>query len=84
MAYLIADGINTVDGLLSSTGMPKRTLQEVISTLQDFDIIVERHGGTKNKTYSISNWSAIDSRWIKRNFEYVKNTALNKEVNNHD
>jgi len=72
VAYLIDSGTNTIDGIITQTGMPRRTLQDTIHALSDLDIIVLRRGGTKAASYSISRWGAIDKTWIKKNLQHVK------------
>ena len=75
VAHLISIGTNTFSGLLSDTGLPRRTLQEILKQLDDLDIVIERHGVTKNKVYSISAWSSIDKDWVAENVVYVKRMA---------
>jgi len=72
IAYLIDTGINTVPLLLESTEMPKRTLQDTISALAEMDIVCAVSGGTKNRSYSIDSWGAIDKNYIKTNLQHVK------------
>ena len=45
VAFLIDSGINTVQGLLDATEMPKRTLQDTLKALSDLDIVIENHRG---------------------------------------
>lgn len=71
VAYLIDSGTNTVTGILDATTMPKRTLQATLKALSDLDIIVEKRGGTKNASYQISSWGAIDKDWIKNNLHHI-------------
>ena len=72
VAYLIEQGTNTVKSLLETTGMPLRTLQDTLRALKELDIEVVTQGGTKNATYSIVDWGAINSNWIKMNLKHVK------------
>jgi hypothetical protein len=72
VAYLIDTGINTVPLLLESTGMPKRTLQATISSLNDIDIVFGISGGTKNRMYSIVDWGFIDKNCIKNSLQRIK------------
>lgn len=72
VAYLIDTGINTVPMLLDATRMPKRTLQDTILALSELDITCKTAGGTKNRTYSIENWGAINKDYISNNLQYVK------------
>ncbi|MCF2902491.1 winged helix-turn-helix domain-containing protein [Pseudoalteromonas sp. OFAV1] len=76
IAYLISTGTNTVAGLLNETELPRRTLQDTLKSLSDFEIIIESKGGTKNHSYSLTNWGPIDSKWIQSNNEYIKRIAL--------
>jgi len=72
VAYLIDTGTNTVKGLLDATGMHRRTLQDTLSALPEFDIIVESSGGTKALTYKVTNWGAIKKEWVKNNLQHIK------------
>ncbi len=72
VAYLIDTGVNTVSGIIGSTGMPKRTLQYTLSALEELDIQIESIGGTKNLVYSISSWGPINKNWIKKNLQHIK------------
>jgi hypothetical protein len=72
VAHLIDTGTNTVSLLLEATGMHKRTLQDTILALSELDIVCASTGGTKNKTYSIEDWGAINKTYIKKNLQHVK------------
>ena len=72
IAHLIDTGINTVPLLLEVTGMPKRTLQDTILALAEMDIVCAISGGTKNRSYSISEWGAINKNDIKNNLQHIK------------
>ena len=72
VAYLIDTGINTVPLLLEATGMPKRTLQDTIIALAEMDIVCAISGGTKNRSYSIEEWGAINKNYIEKNLQHVK------------
>lgn len=72
VAYLIDSGVNTVPLLIETTDMPKRTLQDTLAALAELDIQLETEGGTKNLTYQISDWGAINKKWIKDNLQHVK------------
>ncbi|MGK0446912.1 MAG: hypothetical protein ACJA2M_000682 [Polaribacter sp.] len=72
IAYLIDTGINTVPLLLESTEMPKRTLQDTILALAEIDIVCAISGGTKNRSYSIDNWGAINKSYIKNDLQHIK------------
>ena len=71
VAYLIDSGTNTVPALLNITEMHRRTLQDTLKALSDLDIIIESRGGTKNASYSVKSWGAIDKDWIKNNLQHV-------------
>ena len=72
IAYLIDTGINTVPLLLESSEMPKRTLQDTILALAEIDIVCAISGGTKNRSYSIESWGAINKSYIKNNLQHIK------------
>ncbi len=72
VAYLIDSGVNTVSSLIDATEMPKRTLQDTLAALSELDILLQSEGGTKNLTYRILEWGAINKKWIKDNLQYVK------------
>ena len=72
IAHLIDTGINTVPLLLDSTGMPKRTLQDTLLALAEMDIVCAVSGGTKNRSYSIEEWGAINKNYIKNNLQHIK------------
>jgi len=74
IAYLIDNGVNTPPLMLKATGMPKRTLQDTIKSLAELDIFCEASGGTKNRSYSIKSWGAINTTWIQNNLEHIKAT----------
>jgi hypothetical protein len=72
IAHLIDTGINTVPMLLDSTGMHRRTLQDTILSLSEMDIICASIGGTKNRSYSIEEWGAINKNYITNNLQHIK------------
>lgn len=71
VAFLIDSGINTVPALLDATEMHRRTLQDTLKALADLDIVIESRGGTKNASYSVKSWGAIDRDWIKNNLQHM-------------
>ena len=71
VAHLIDNGINTVPLLLETTRMPNRTLQATIFALAEMDIVCAVAGGTKNRTYSIEEWGAINKEYIKKNLQHI-------------
>ena len=72
VAFLVDSGTNTVPSLLEATGMPRRTLQDTLKALSDLDIVIESRGGTKNASYRLNSWGAIDKDWIIRNEEHIR------------
>lgn len=71
VAYLIDYGINTPQAIRDVTGMHKRTLQDLLRSLSNYDIIHESRGGTKATSYRILQWNAINKDWVGRNLKYV-------------
>lgn len=71
VAYLIDTGVNTVSSLLEVTKMHRRTLQDTMLALAEIDIELSASGGTKNKTYSISGWGAINKSYIEMNLQHI-------------
>lgn len=72
VAFLIDSGTNTVPALLEATEMHRRTLQDTLKALADLDIVIESRGGTKNASYTVKEWGAIDTDWIKNNLRHIK------------
>jgi hypothetical protein len=72
IAYLIDTGVGTVPQIMFETGMPRRTVQDTIKSLSELDIICEFVGATKDGNYVISDWGAINTKWIKTNLQHVK------------
>lgn len=79
VAHLIDTGTNTVPMIITSTGMPKRTIQDTIMALGEIDIDCVFSGATKNGHYSIKNWGAINRDYIKTNLSIILN-ALDIDV----
>lgn len=71
VAHLIDVGINTIPLIMEKTGMPRRTVQDVIFALEDMDIHCEFVGATKNGHYEIKDWAAINKSWTIKNLQYV-------------
>ncbi len=77
VAWLIHSGTATsVPALVDATGMPRRTAQDTLAALADLDIDCrfsqedgERHNAGH---YHIHDWGAIDSHWIGRNLNQIK------------
>jgi hypothetical protein len=72
IAYLIDTGVSTVPQIMSVTGMPRRTVQDTIKSLAELDIVCKFVGATKDGSYVISDWGAINNKWIKNNLQHVK------------
>lgn len=72
VAFLVDSGTNTVPSLLEATGMHRRTMQDTLKALSDLDIVIESRGGTKNASYRVNSWGAIDKDWIGRNEAHVR------------
>ena len=53
VAFQISSGTDTVPKIMSETGMPRRTVQDVIKGLADFGITCEYQGATKAGCYVI-------------------------------
>ncbi|MGI2115632.1 helix-turn-helix domain-containing protein [Shewanella frigidimarina] len=71
IAYLIDTGISTVPQIMSETAMPRRTVQDTIKSLSELDIICNFVGATKDGSYVIPDWGAINRKWIKTNLQHV-------------
>jgi len=71
VAYLIDSGVNTVPKLIKATGMPKRTAQDTIKSLAEYDVLCVFQGATKDGFYQITGWGAIRKNWIKDNLKHV-------------
>lgn len=71
VAYLIDTGVNTIPLIMERTGMPRRTVQDVIFALTDMDIKCEFQGATKNGNYVITDWAAISREWTEQNLKYI-------------
>lgn len=72
VAYLIDTSANTVPTITAATGMPRRTAQDTILALHELDIVCEFVGATKDGGYRVSDWGAIDKRWIKAHLAQIK------------
>lgn len=74
VAYLIHCGINTVPAITEASGMPRRTAQDTIVALQELDVECEFIGATKDGSYKIISWGAIDLSWVETNIKRVCKT----------
>lgn len=68
IAYLLDRGIDTVPKIVKVTSMPRRTVQEVLKSLSDIEIMINHEAGG---TYSITSWGAISKDWAHSNVEYM-------------
>lgn len=71
VAHLIENGANSVPAICAATGMPRRTAQDTISAMKELGIEVEFEGGTKNGSYKINEWGAINPKWIKKHLQHI-------------
>ncbi|MBO1897765.1 helix-turn-helix domain-containing protein [Shewanella sp. BF02_Schw] len=76
VAYLIEQDINSVPKIMAATGFPRRTIQEIIVSLSDMDIIVEFVGARKNGHYVIHDWAGINRNWVSENMDMICNDRL--------
>ncbi|GHA58058.1 helix-turn-helix domain-containing protein [Photobacterium aphoticum] len=78
VAYLIEQGVASVPGIMSFTGMPRRTAQDTIKSLAELDIHCQfvQEEGARNRTghYAIVDWGAINKQWIADNLSEIKST----------
>lgn len=51
--------------------MPQRTIQAAIKALPDYDITCEYIGADKNGNYIITEWSAINKKWVNDNLQHI-------------
>jgi hypothetical protein len=56
---------------MEKTGMPRRTVQDVIIALAEMDIKCEFQGASKNGCYEITDWAAINKAWTIENLKHV-------------
>lgn len=69
VAWLIAQGINSVPKIIAATGMPRRTAQDTLAAIHELDINMENSNGT----YRIANWGAVNQKWVDTNVQQIKN-----------
>ncbi len=69
IAWLIAQGINTVPKIIDATGMPRRTAQDTLAAIHELDIEMENTNGT----YRVVNWGAVNKAWVDDNVQEIKN-----------
>lgn len=68
VAWLIAQGINSVPKIIEATGMPRRTAQDTLAAIHELDIDMENTNGT----YRIANWGAVNQSWVDANVQQIK------------
>ncbi len=72
VAKLIDQGINTVPAIMAETGMPRRTAQDTIGALQELDIQCAFEGANKDGGYVISDWGAINKKWLSQHMADIQ------------
>lgn len=72
VAWLIAQGINTVPNIIAVTGMPRRTAQDTLAAIHELDIDMENISGT----YRIMSWGAVNHNWVDSNIQQIKNVLV--------
>lgn len=83
ISTLIDAGMSSVPLLVEVTGMGRRTIQEVINSLEDINIICLRSGSTKSGYYYISDWGLLNKKEIKKNLKHITSVLeclLNKQL----
>ncbi|KXS53983.1 MAG: hypothetical protein AWU57_1620 [Marinobacter sp. T13-3] len=77
IAYLIDTGAAaSVPVICRRTGMPRRTVQNVIQKMPDIGIQCRFSGGTRNGHYVIDDWGPIRRDWIEANLGRIRH-AIN-------
>lgn len=69
VAWLVAQGINSVPKIIAATGMPRRTAQDTLAAIHELDIEMENTNGT----YRIADWGAVNQGWVDTNIQQIKN-----------
>lgn len=83
IAILIDSGIARVPLLVEATGMGRRTVQEVINTMNDISVTCLRTGSTKSGHYYISDWGVLDKIKVKNQLQHINGVlecCLNKQL----
>ncbi|XKF16737.1 winged helix-turn-helix domain-containing protein [Halomonas sp. BLK-85] len=79
VAYLIDQGVTSVPALMETTGMPRRTAQDTISSLAELDIecVFQNNAGERHNSgrYQIVSWGPIDPQWVSQQAARLR-TAL--------
>lgn len=68
VAWLIAQGVNSVPKIIEATGMPRRTAQDTLAAIHELDIVLENNGGI----YHVENWGAVNHQWVDANVQNIK------------
>ena len=68
VAWLIAQGIDSVPKIIAATGMPRRTAQDTLAAIHELDISLDNSGGT----YRVENWGAVNQHWVDANLSKIK------------
>jgi hypothetical protein len=68
VAWLIAQGINSVPKIIEATGMPRRTAQDTLAAIHELAIDLENTNGT----YRVANWGAVSQLWVENNIPHLK------------
>ena len=68
VAWLVAQGINTVPKIIEATGMPRRTAQDTLAAIHELAIDLENTNGI----YSVASWGAVNQQWVDSNIQHLK------------
>ncbi len=68
VAWLIAQGVNTVPKIISATGMPRRTAQDTLAAIHELAIELENISGS----YRVVAWGAVNRDWVAENILQLK------------
>ena len=68
IAWLIAQGVNTVPKIIAATGMPRRTAQDTLAAIHELAIELENIGGV----YRVVSWGAVSQPWVAANIPQLK------------
>lgn len=76
LAWLISRQEHSLLSLQKSTGMPRRTVQDTLKTLDDIGIqcVFEQHSGERNNQgrYRIGDWGPIDPQWLAEHADEIR------------
>ncbi|WP_062064241.1 helix-turn-helix domain-containing protein [Cellvibrio sp. OA-2007] len=68
VAWLIAQGVNTVPKIIGATGMPRRTAQDTLAAIHELAIDLENSNGS----YRLVAWGAVNQNWVAENVLQLK------------